>query len=340
MVAAIVSMVCPCLRYSIPGSSSTPVSPATTDIAAAILNQQISVTRDRTGLIHWSTYVTGFGVLTALVMVLSGLAASALYLTVLGSFSLISSSIGCYYTYTNRYLRNLQEFDVAFKTLNRQLEQKNEEIQGLVSRVEALNHSFSEQQIKYTQALKENNDVEERLNKELALAQKRLQETTDQFSKSQALAAADFAQKAALYENAGQKMRIQIQAELDQIAVITHAAEVAKEEVVQLHQQQQALSLQLNQYKQSNADYGAQNDRLAQQIMELKKIIAIPNIDPATAKNHADDVKRLIAVHVENTNQLAQATTQFNEMLDQIDAINQRLTSFKPKTVLKAKGNP
>ncbi len=315
----------------IPSLNAAADPPASISIAGQILNQPQTRPQNYPAPIHWSTFVTGTGVLVSIVLIISGVATSVFSLVFLGSFFLLSSAVGTYYTYSNRFLKTLDEFNEAFESLNDDLAKKNKEIQALITRVEALSHQFTDQQKKYTDALKTNNDVAAHLQAELIDAQTKLQNATDQFSQAQARASADFETKSALYLNSETKLRQQVQADLDQIASLRDTAQVTKGEIDQLQQQQQELSQQLVQYKQLNGNYAAQNNRLAEQIVELKRVLSTPGIDPVAAQQHAADIQKLVATHLDNTNQLAQATTQFNGMLSQIDAINRRLALLSTK---------
>ena len=280
---------------------------------------------------HWTVYATAAGALTALIRIIVGIALGSTDLISSGVFFFVTGFIGSYCTYNSRFLRNIEDYNQQLASVNSDLGEKNKQISALTAQLCKINDEFHAQQVKYLQALKENNDVESKLHSQLAQVEEDLKQTTILLNRAQEQAAGELTKKANLYQDAEQKLEDEIKRETAQIEALNQAAKAEKDEIDSLHLQQKTFDQQLAQYKQTNAEYAAHTDSLQKQIAILQKTLSEQKVDSSSVQANQKQLKKLIEDHSATSAKIEGNSVQFNQMIDEVAALNKRLTQIASK---------
>lgn len=281
--------------------------------------------------LHWSTHLTICGSLGLLVKVIIAAVASNWSLAVSETFLFIASAIGAYYTYNSSLLKTLDEYNNDLAGINQALDQKNRDIKDLTVKLNQSNQEFVAQQVKYNQVLKSNNEVEANLQAQLAKIQDDFQKTTVQLGLVQEQAALDLAKKVILYQNAEKKFQQVIDIDANQINQLNQVAQSAKDELINLQTQQKIIKGQLVEYQQTNAKYAIENDRLQKEITDLHKMLTEQAESASSIGDNQIKLQTLIAKHSETSTKMEQSAAQFNSLMGDVAALNERLSRITNK---------
>lgn len=281
-------------------------------------------TKELSSSIVWLRIASQVGALSAIAIIISGLAVSTFGLVVIGALFTITSSVGLYYSSQLAYLKDLDEYNNDLANLNASLQQKDLEIQSLNLSIAKTTQDFTLVQNKYNQLVKDDQAAQSFLNNQLASTQTKLQQTAEAFDRAQALAAANLAKKMAEFSQEELKLEKEIEADNAQITLLTQTTDKAKQEIDSLKHDVITLQEALAKYSQQNKEYARQNDRLQQQLKTFSSLPsqAPPKVDVTSINAHAQKLQDLLEKQNVEASKVVKTADQLSAMLDKIDAFN------------------
>jgi len=303
-------------------------------IASPLVGQSNPLTTSgSSGSIVWLKGASLVGGLSAVVMIVSGLATNLFGLVALGVVFTTTSLIGTYAAHQFRFLKDVDAYTAEITRLNESVRQKDAE---LVTLNQQMNHTAQElasAQQKYQKMLQDDQAAQEKLNQQLSTTEQRLQQTTKSFDQAQEDASAAMSKTIQDFGQKESDLKKEVDKETAQIVLLQQTIGNAKEEIDRLHGEAAALKQTLAQYTAQNQEYARQNEVLQQQIKGIGVQTSGQTLHQDIAKINSNSQKLEDLISQQNTqaNNVIAVADQLKGILDRIQAVNQSVTSSVAK---------